>query len=125
MQLLTLRGQKIEESEAYFFDIVTAQYDHPRYVKHVLGHIPVFSRLFGYWVHGVVSQGIAIFHPRQQSKISKIIFLIPRSPKNLDHVLIYGLALFVVCVCVCVVCMHVCLGTLQFLHLSLWACSAS
>ena len=34
---------------------------------------------------------------------------------------IYGLALFVVhvCVCVCAVCMHVCLGTLQISHLGL------
>ena len=41
----------------------------------------------------------------------------------LDHVMIHGLAVFVVCVCVCVcvVCMHVFLGTVQFLHLSLHA----
>ena len=36
----------------FFFDIVTTQYGHPRYVKHVLGHICVFFTLFGYWVRG-------------------------------------------------------------------------
>ena len=30
------------------FDIVTTQNDHPTYVKHVLGRIYMFSRLFGY-----------------------------------------------------------------------------
>ena len=50
--------------------------------------------------------------------VSHILFL--------DHVLIYGLALFV-CVCVCVraVCMCVCLGTMRFLHLSPQACRGS
>ena len=33
---------KIEDFETYFFDILTTQYDHPRYVKHVLGRIYVF-----------------------------------------------------------------------------------
>ena len=35
-----------------FFDIVTTQNDHPRYVKHVLGRIYVFFTLFGYQVRG-------------------------------------------------------------------------
>ena len=34
------------------FDIVTTQYDHPRYVKHVLARIYVFFTLFGHWVRG-------------------------------------------------------------------------
>ena len=36
----------------FFFDIVTTQNDHPRYVKHVLGRIYVFFALFGYQVGG-------------------------------------------------------------------------
>ena len=42
VQFFTLGCSKIEVSETYFFDIMTRQYDHPRYVKHVLGHIYVF-----------------------------------------------------------------------------------
>ena len=41
-------AQKIEVFETCFFDIVTTQNDHPRYVKHVLGRIYVFFTLFGY-----------------------------------------------------------------------------
>ena len=48
MQLFTLGSSKIEVSETDFFDIVTAQYDHPKYVKHVLGRIYMFFTLFGY-----------------------------------------------------------------------------
>ena len=36
----------------FFFDTMITENDHPRYVKHVLGHIPVFFTVFGYWVHG-------------------------------------------------------------------------
>ena len=52
MQFFTPDSSKIEVSETCFFDIVTTQYDHPRYVKHVLGRIYVFFTLFGYWVGG-------------------------------------------------------------------------
>ena len=53
MQFFTPDNSKIEVSEPYFFfDISTTQYDHPRYVKHVLGRIYVFFTLFGYWVRG-------------------------------------------------------------------------
>ena len=48
MQFFTLAGSKIEVFETYFFDIVTTENDHPRYVKHVLGRIYVFFTLFGY-----------------------------------------------------------------------------
>ena len=41
-------SSKIEVFETCFFDIVTIQYDHPRYVKHVSGRIYVFFTLFGY-----------------------------------------------------------------------------
>ena len=44
----TLGSSKIEVFETCFFDIVTTQNDHPRYVKHVLGRIYVFFTLFGY-----------------------------------------------------------------------------
>ena len=52
MQFFTLGSSKIEVFETCFFDIVTTQNDHPRYVKHVLGRIYVFFTLFGYWVRG-------------------------------------------------------------------------
>ena len=66
----------MENLETYFFDIVTTQYDHPSYVKHVLGRIYVFFTLFGYKAHilgvgGGVSQRIgtqpahAVYHPWQ------------------------------------------------------------
>ena len=48
MQFFTLGSSKIEVFETCFFDIVTTQNDHPRYIKHVLGRIYVFFTLFGY-----------------------------------------------------------------------------
>ena len=48
MQFFMPASSKIEVFETYFFDIVTTQNDHPRYVKHVLGRIYVFFTLFGY-----------------------------------------------------------------------------
>ena len=48
MQFFTPDSSKIEVSETCFFDIVTTQYDHPRYVKHVLGRIYVFFTRYGY-----------------------------------------------------------------------------
>ena len=61
-----------EVSEPFFFDTVTAQNDHPTYVKHVLGSIYVFSTLLGYSVQGrETSRGIgtqfaySAFHPMQ------------------------------------------------------------
>ena len=62
MHFLALESSKIEVFETCFFDIVTAQYDHPRYVKHVLGRIYMIFTLFGYWIRGggggVASQGL-------------------------------------------------------------------
>ena len=52
MQFFTPGSSKIEVSETSFFDIVTTQYDHPRYVKHVLGRIYVFFTRFGNQVRG-------------------------------------------------------------------------
>ena len=52
MQFFTPDSSKIEVSETCFFDIVTTQYDHPRYVKHVLGRIYVFFTRFGNQVGG-------------------------------------------------------------------------
>ena len=48
LQFFTLGSSKIEVFETCFYDIVTTRYDHPRYVKHVLGRIYVFFDLFGY-----------------------------------------------------------------------------
>ena len=39
-------GKAIEFFESFFYDIMTTQYDHPRYVKHVLAHINVVYTLF-------------------------------------------------------------------------------
>ena len=74
LQFFTRGSSKIEVYELCFFDIVTTQNDHPRYVKHVLGRIYMFFTLFGYYLRaggGGGSQGIgtqpadAVFHPRQ------------------------------------------------------------
>ena len=48
MQLFTPGSSKIEVFETDFFDIVTPQYDHPRYVKHVLGRMYMIFTLFEY-----------------------------------------------------------------------------
>ena len=48
MQFFTLDSSKIKVFETCFYDIVTTQYDHLRYLKHVLGRIYVFFTLFGY-----------------------------------------------------------------------------
>ena len=47
MQFFTPDSSKIEVSETCFFDIVTTQYDHPRYVKHVSGRIYVLFTRYG------------------------------------------------------------------------------
>ena len=52
MQLFTLDSSKIEVFKTCFFDIMTTQYDHPSYLKHVLGRIYMFFTLFGYWFWG-------------------------------------------------------------------------
>ena len=80
-----LYSSKIEVSKT-FFHFVTTQYDHPRYVKHVLGRIYVFFTSFGYWVRGggcppkglVHNQLIQFFTlGSSKSRFPKIIFLIP------------------------------------------------
>ena len=48
MQLFTLDSSKIEVFETYFFDIVTAQYDHPSDAQRGLGRIYMIFTLFGY-----------------------------------------------------------------------------
>ena len=42
----------MEASETSFFDIVATQYDHPRYVTHILGRNYLFFTLFRYLVRG-------------------------------------------------------------------------
>ena len=42
VQFFTLGSSKIEVFETCFFDVVTTQNDHTRYVKHVSGRIYVF-----------------------------------------------------------------------------------
>ena len=51
MHFFTLGSLKIEVFETCFCDIVTTQYDHPRYVKHISGRIYVFFTLFGHYPH--------------------------------------------------------------------------
>ena len=48
VQFLTVGSSKIEVFETCFYDIVTTQYDLPRYVKHVLGRIYMIFTLLGY-----------------------------------------------------------------------------
>ena len=48
MQFFTVESSKIIFFQTRFFDIVTTQYDHPRYLKHVLGRIYVFFTRIGY-----------------------------------------------------------------------------
>ena len=52
MQLFTVESSKITVFKTYLYDIVTTQYDHPRYVKPVLGRIYMIFTLFGYYVGG-------------------------------------------------------------------------
>ena len=46
LQLFTTDSSKIEVLETCLYDMVTTQYDHPGYVKHVLGRMYVFFTLF-------------------------------------------------------------------------------
>ena len=46
MQFFTMGSSNIEVFQTCFYDIMTTQYDHPRYVKHVLAHIYVVYTLF-------------------------------------------------------------------------------
>ena len=52
MQFFTLGSSKIEVFETCFYDIVTVQYDDPRYIKHRLGRMYMFFTLFGYYLRG-------------------------------------------------------------------------
>ena len=87
MQFFTPDSSKMEVFETYFFDIVTTQNDHPRYVKHVFGRIYVFFALFGYQVGGGGGGGLprdgcttclCSFSPRtaQRWKFLKLVFVI-------------------------------------------------
>ena len=78
MQFFTLNSSKIEVFETCVYDIVTTQYDHPRYLRHVLGRIYMFFTLFGYWVpQGIGTQpAYAIFHYGQlKSRSFRNLFL--------------------------------------------------
>ena len=90
MQFSTLGSSKIEVFEICFNDIVATQNDHPRYVKHVLGHIYIFFTIFwvlGPGVGGVPRDGyttcLCSFSPwpAQKSKFLKVIFMILWPPK--------------------------------------------
>ena len=48
MQFSTLGSPEIEVFETCFSVSMTTLYDHPSYVKHVLGSIYVFFVIFGY-----------------------------------------------------------------------------
>ena len=86
MQVFTPGSSKIEVSETGFFDVVTSQNDHPRYVKHVSGCICVFSITFGYQIRAGGGGGLpwdwyttclCRFSPRtaQKWKFLKLVFL--------------------------------------------------
>ena len=83
MQFFTLGSSKIEVFETDFFDIVTTQYDHPRYVKHGLGRIYVFFTLFGYCGGGGLPMDWYTYcscsfslWTAQKSKFLKLVFMI-------------------------------------------------
>ena len=81
MQFFSLYGSKIEVSETYFFDIVTPQYDHPRYVKHVF---VCFSLYLGIGCGGGGSEwsgaqpAYAVFQPirLKNRSVRNLLFLI-------------------------------------------------
>ena len=52
VQFFTVDSSKTEVFKTCFFDILTTQYDHPSYLKHILGRIYMFFNLFWYWVLG-------------------------------------------------------------------------
>ena len=87
MQFFNPDSSKMEVFETCFFDIVTTQNDHPRYVKHVLGRIYVFFTLFGESGPGGggggvlgdwCTTGLCSFSPwtAQNRKFLKLVFVI-------------------------------------------------
>ena len=87
MQFFTPGSSKIEVFEFFFFDVVTTQNDHRRYVRHVLGRIYMFFTYLGIRSEGEAGGGL----PRdwhticlcslspwaaQNSKFSKLVFMI-------------------------------------------------
>ena len=78
-----LDSSKIEVFKTCFFDIVTTQYDHPSYLKRILGRIYMFCTLFGYWLGGglprewytACSCSFSLW-TAQKWKFSKLVFLI-------------------------------------------------
>ena len=85
MQLFTLDNSKMEVFKICFFDIVTTQYDHPSYLKQILGRIWVFFTLFGCWgggggggapkgmVHSLLMQFFTL-HGSKKMEVFKICF---------------------------------------------------
>ena len=69
MQFFTLDSSKVEVFKTCFFDIVTTQYDHPSYLKHILGRICMFFTLFGYWGGGWVHNLLMQFFTLDSSKM--------------------------------------------------------
>ena len=82
-------SSKVEVFETYFYDVLTTQYDHPRYVcfRHVLGRNYLFFTLFWYLlrggggggapkglVHNLLTQFFSL--DRSKIKVSKIDFFI-------------------------------------------------
>ena len=89
MQFFTVGSSKIEVFETYLFDIVTTHYDHPRYVKPVLGRIYMFFIIFGYWPHrGVVGARMGLVHnlhfftvESSKMEVFETFFFVLSSPK--------------------------------------------
>ena len=72
MQFFTLGSSKIEGFETSFFDIVITQNAHPRYVKHVLGRIYMFSTFFsGMCCSAQILCGVDL---RKAIEFSKLVF---------------------------------------------------
>ena len=93
IQFFTLDSFKMEVFKTCFFDIVTTQYDHPSYLKHVLGRIYMVFTLFGIGLGGGGggSQGngtqpaYAVFHHGQLQNGSFQNFFFDIVTTHYDH----------------------------------------
>ena len=75
MRFFTLGGSKVEVSEAYFFDIVTIQNDHPTYTAFLGQYLCVFHDILG---NGSRGGGVS---PRIGTRCNYVVFY----PGLLEH----------------------------------------
>ena len=65
MQVFTLDSSKIEVFKTCLFDVVTNQYDHPSYLKHILGRVTCFSPYVGVELGGGTPKGLVYSLPKE------------------------------------------------------------